>query len=238
MTGRVFLVTGASRGLGRKLVDGFLAEGHTVIGVARSPIEAWQGDAHERFDQRVCDLTDESAVKRLFSDLRKSHGRLDVLVNNAGAFSADLLLTASADRFGALLSANLLSAQVVTREAVKLMRPKGTGRVVSITSIAVAIPLMGNALYAATKVALESLMRGFAVEFKGSGITFNSLAISFLEETGMVDALPQVARSSYEARLLIPRPLRIEEILHVVRFFAAEDAASVTGQIMALGSPV
>ena len=238
MTDRVFLVTGASRGLGRRLVDGFLAEGHAVIGVARSPLEAWQGEAHERFDRQVCDLTDESAVKRLFSDIRKRHGRLDVLVNNAGAFSADLLLTASSERFGALLSANLLSAQVVTREAVKLMRPKGTGRVVSISSIAVTVPLTGNTLYAATKVALESLMRGFAVEFKGSGITFNSLAISFLEGTGMVEALPQAARSSYEARLLVPRPLRIEEILHVVRFFAAEEAASVTGQLVALGSPV
>ncbi len=237
MTEKVVLITGASRGLGRRLVDGFLADGWLVVGVARSPIEEWAGETDARFDRLVCDITDESMVKRLFSDIRKRHGRLDVLINNAGVFSSDLLLSASADRFGALLRANLVSAHVVTREAVKLMRPKGLGRVVSISSIAVAIPLTGNALYATTKVALESLMQGFAVEFRGSGVTFNSVSVSFLEDTGMVDALRPAARSIYEARLLAPAPLKIEEILHAVRFFTSDNASSITSQMITLGSP-
>lgn len=237
MTERLVVITGASRGLGCRMVDGFLADGWLVVGVARSPVEQWVGEANPRFEQHVCDITDESMVKRLFSDLRKRHGRLDVLINNAGAFSSDLLLSASADRFGSLLRANLVSAHVVTREAVKLMRPKGVGRVVSISSIAVAIPLTGNALYATTKIALESLMQGFAVEFRGSGITFNSVGVSFIEDTGMVDALRPAARGSYEARLLAPTPLKIEEILHAVRFFTSNDASSVTGQMITLGSP-
>lgn len=237
MNERVVLITGASRGLGRQLVDGFLADGWLVVGVARSATGEWAGEAHARFERHVCDITDESMVKRLFSDIRKRLGRLDLLVNNAGAFSSDLLLSASAERFSALLRANLVSAQVVTREAVKLMRPKGVGRVVSISSIAVAIPLTGNALYATTKIALESLMTGFAVEFRGSGITFNSIGVSFLEDTGMVGALRPAARVIYETRLLAPAPLKIGEILHAVRFFASDDAASVTGQMITLGSP-
>lgn len=237
MNRKIVLITGASRGLGSRIAEAFLAEGCLVVGVARSPVEAWQGVVHESFERHVCDITDESMVKRLFSDLRKRHGRLDVLINNAGAFSGDLLLTASADRFGALLRANLVSAQVVTREAVKLMRPKGTGRVVSISSIATSIPIVGNALYATTKIGLEALMQGFAVEFRGSGITFNSVGVSFLEDTGMVDALPPAARASYEARLLVPNSLKIDEIMHAVRFFTADEAGAVTGQLIALGSP-
>lgn len=234
---KVVLVTGASRGLGRRLVDGFLSDGCLVVGVARSPLDVWEGEANARFERHVCDITDESMVKRLFSDIRKRHGRLDVLVNNAGLFSSDLLLSASADRFNALLRTNLISTHVVTREAVKLMRPKGVGRVISISSIAVAIPLTGNALYATTKIALQSLMQGFAVEFRALGITFNSVGVSFIEDTGMVDALRPAARALYEARLLAPTPLKIEEILHAVRFFSSDDASSVTGQMITLGSP-
>jgi 3-oxoacyl-[acyl-carrier protein] reductase len=237
MIGKIVLITGASRGLGRRLADGFLADGWLVVGVARSPIETWEGETHERFERQVCDITDESMVKRLFSSLRKRFGHLDVLINNAGAFSSDLLLTANADRFSALLRANLISAQVVTREAVKLMRPKGLGRVVSISSVAVAIPLTGNALYATTKIGLEALMSGFAVEFKGSGVTFNSVGVSFIEDTGMVGALLPAARASYETRLLTPKPLTIGEILHAVRFFVSDDAAPITGQVITLGSP-
>lgn len=234
---KVVLITGASKGLGRRLVDGFLSDGYLVVGVARSPIDVWEGEANVRFERHVCDINDESMVKRLFSDIRKRYGRLDVLVNNAGLFSSDLLLSASADRFGALLRTNLISAHVVTREAVKLMRPKGAGRVISISSIAVAIPLTGNALYAASKIALQSLMKGFAVEFKALGITFNSVGVSFIDDTGMVDALRPAARAFYEARLLAPEPLKIEEILHAVRFFSSDDASSVTGQMITLGSP-
>ena len=237
MTCQVVLVTGASRGLGSRMAEGFLSKGCLVIGLARSPVESWEGEHNDRFERHVCDITDESMVKRLFSDLRKRHGRLDALINNAGAFSSDLLLTASAERFGSLLRANLVSAQVVTREAVKLMRPKGFGRVVSISSIATAIPLTGNALYSITKVGLETLMQGFAVEFKGSGITFNSIGISFLEDTGMVNALNHAARTSYESRLLEPHPLRIGEIMHALGFFLSDQAGAVTGQQITLGSP-
>ena len=231
-------MTGASRGLGHRIAEAFLAEGFLVIGVARSPLDTWEGSSAELFERHICDITDESMVKRLFSDLRKRHGRLDLLVNNAGVFSSDLLLTASAERFANLLRANLVSAQIVTREAVKLMRPKGFGRVISISSIAATIPLTGNALYATTKVGLEALMQGFAVEFKGSGITFNSVAISFIEDTGMVNALNHAARANYESRLLEPHPLKIGEIMHALRFFLSEQAGAVTGQQITLGSPV
>lgn len=238
MTSRVVLVTGASRGLGRRLADGLADDDTVVIGLARSAIEDWERPEVEGFEPHVCDVTDESQVKRLFSDIRKRHGQLDLVVNNAGAFSGQVLLTASADRFAALMQSNLISAHLVTRESVKLMSPKRAGRVVSISSIAAAIPITGNALYASTKLALEALMRSFAVEFRGSGITFNSVAISFLEGTGMVDALRPEARAAYESRLLAPAPLHIDEIVQAIRYLASPSASTVTGQLISLGSPL
>ena len=238
MTSRVVLVTGASRGLGRRLVDGLTDDDTVVIGLARSTIEDWERPEAEGFEPHVCDVTDESQVKRLFSDIRKRHGQLDLVVNNAGAFNGQVLLTASAERFAALMQANLISAHLVTRESVKLMSPKRAGRVVSISSIAAALPMTGNALYASTKLALEALMRSFAVEFRGSGITFNSVAISFLEGTGMVDALRPEARAAYEARLLAPPPLHIDEIVQAIRYLASPSARSITGQLISLGSPL
>jgi 3-oxoacyl-[acyl-carrier protein] reductase len=234
---KIVLITGASRGLGARLVRSFLSQGWMVIGVARSSIDVWEGEADLLFERQSCDITDESMVKRLFSDIRKRHGRLDALINNAGAFSADLLLTASGDRFRMLLQTNLVGSHLITREAVKLMRPRGFGRVVNISSIAAVIPMAGNALYATSKAALESLAKGYAVEFKGGGVTFNSIRVSFVEDTNMVGALKSAARGSYEARLLVPEPLMIEEIMHALNFFISEDAPSITGQIITLGSP-
>lgn len=237
MNDRVALITGASRGIGRQLAGGLVAEGWTVVGLARSAVEQWEGEAHDRFERLVCDISDESAVKRAFSEVRKRFGRLDLLINNAGAFSGELVLMASGERFANVLRGNLVNTLVVTREAVKLMRSKGNGRVVGVSSIATQIPLPGNALYAASKLGMESLMRGFAVEFRGSGITFNHIAVSFLENTGMVEALKPEARAQYEARLLVPRGLKLDELLATIRFFAADEAATVTGQGIALGSP-
>ncbi len=75
------------------------------------------------------------------------------------------------------------------------------------------------------------------MEFRGTGITFNSIGVSFIEETGMVDALGSAARVIYEARLLSSAPLKIEEILHALRYFISNNASSVTGQMITLGSP-
>ena len=237
MTKGVVLITGASRGLGRKLADKFLFDDWLVIGLARSPLQTWVGEEHPHFERYVCDITDESMVKRFFSSLRKQYGQLDVLINNAGIFSGDLLLSATSDRYSDLFLANVVSAQLITREASKIMRFKGGGRVISISSIAVDIPITGNTLYASTKSALECLMRGYAVEFKGSGITFNSVAISFVENTGMLDSLKPAARELYESRLLESAPLKIDEIMHVLCFLISDHSRPVNGQTISLGSP-
>jgi 3-oxoacyl-[acyl-carrier protein] reductase len=237
MTATVVLVTGASRGLGAAMAGELAAFGETVIGVSRTPPDEWQGGAAIDYDKRVCDITDESSVRHLFAAIRHEYGALDTLLNNAGMFSGDLLLTTGRDRFASILQANLLGAHLMTREAVKLMRPMSRGRVVSISSVATSIPQVGNSLYGIGKGALERLMRDYAVEFRGSGITFNCVAVSFFEDSGMASALKPEARERYEARLLVPRAVGVGEVLGAVRYFRSDEAATVTGQVIDLGSP-
>jgi 3-oxoacyl-[acyl-carrier protein] reductase len=229
------VVTGASRGVG-SLVAGALAErGHSVTGLARRPADEW--DCDERVARVECDLTDESGTRRAFSQLRKAGGGPDVLVHSAGMFSADLLGVASAARVAEVLAANVVAAHTVIREAAKEMRRGDFGRVVALSSIATRIPLPGNAVYGTSKIALEHLIRSYAIEFAGTGCTFNCLALSFVEATGMVDALRPEARAKYETRLAHPGSLGLDELMHAIEFLIAPAAAPVTGETLVLGGP-
>ncbi len=231
------VVTGASRGLGSELVKAFIETDHRVIGIARTPTGSWSVGSSENFVQLQCDLTDESMVKRVFSEIRKNGYAIGCLINNAGIFSSQLLQTSSSKHINEVFNSNLISALLATREVSKMMRLTGGGSVISISSIAASIRMPGNAIYGASKVALEELMRGFASEFKGSEITFNSIRISFLEGTGMVDSLTAEPRKHYEQRLLEPSALSIQEIFHSIQYFESNLSRSVTGQVLTLGSP-
>ena len=231
------IVTGASRGLGSELVGSLIENGYHVIGIARTPTELWSVEASENFVRFQCDLTDDSAVKRTFSAIRKNGYSISCLVNNAGMFSSQLIQTSSSNHFKDVLNSNLIGAFLATREVSKMMRLSEGGSVISISSIATSIRIPGNAIYGVSKVALEELMRGFATEFKDSGISFNCIRVSFVEGTGMVDSLTEEPRKKYESRLLKPHALSIQEILHAILFFESNLSRSVTGQVLTLGSP-
>lgn len=227
-------MTGASRGVGA-IVAGALAKDHDVVGLARSPVGEWACD--ERVTRTECDLTDESATRRAFSQLRKSGSGPDVLIHSAGMFSADLLGATSGARFADVLAANVVASQNVIREGIKEMRRNDFGRVVALSSIAARIPLTGNAVYGTSKVALEHVVRSYAVELAGTGLTFNCLALSFIEGTPMVEALQDDARRRYEARLSHPAAVTPAQLMHAIGFLIAEDAAAVTGETLVLGGP-
>lgn len=231
------IVTGASRGLGSDLAKKLIENGHHVIGIARTPTDSWLVAPSDSYLQVQCDLTDESMVKKTFSDFRKKGFAIGSLINNAGVFSSQLLQTSSSNHIRGVLNSNLISTLLTTREVSKIMRSTGGGSVISISSIAVSIRIRGNCIYGVSKVALEELMRGFAIEFRDSGITFNSLRISFVEGTGMVKSLASEPRIMYESRLLEPNSLSVQEIYHAIQFFESNLARSITGQVLSLGSP-
>ena len=108
---------------------------------------------------------------------------------------------------------------------------------ISISSIATSIRIPGNSIYGISKLGLEELMCGFATELKDSGITFNSIRVSLVENTGMVSSLSDTPKRIYESRLLAPGVLTISEVLHTIQFFQSNLAKSITGQVLTLGSP-
>ena len=234
---RVVLVTGASRGIGSQLCEYFLDSGCRVIGIARSETDSWQLANHKDLSKYKCDATSESEVKVLFSSLRKELGAVDLLINNVGQFHGQLLQLTSSEQFMTILRTNLLTAHLVTREYAKLMKPHGRGCAVSISSIATVLNLQGNATYGLAKSAVDSLMRSYALEYKDTGLTFNSVAVSFIENTTMTDRLSESVRASYTQRLLTSVPITINQLAQTIEFLATSNAKPITGQTIFLGSP-
>jgi 3-oxoacyl-[acyl-carrier protein] reductase len=158
-------------------------------------------------------------------------------VGNAGAFSADLAVLASAATVTKILQQNVVAGFVVAREAAKLMRPAGFGRIVTISSIAVRIPANGNAFYAASKAALQQITEVMALELADSGITLNTIGVSFVEGSGMYEQAKPEALEGYRSRLRVDRPISIDELAHAIDFFADPLAGAVTAQTVYFGGP-
>jgi 3-oxoacyl-[acyl-carrier protein] reductase len=233
---RTIVVTGTSRGIGRMLAEHYVAAGDLVIGCSRGEVDHPPSGSGS-YEHHVCDLGDELAVRHMFSAIRKAHGAPSLVVGNAGAFSADLALLATAANVSKVLQQNVVGGFVVAREAAKLMRPAGFGRIVTISSIAVPIVAMGNAFYAASKVALEKITEVMALELADSGITLNTIGVSFVEGSGMYEQAKPESLDGYRARLRVARAISIEELVHAVEFFADPLAGAVTAQTVYFGGP-
>jgi 3-oxoacyl-[acyl-carrier protein] reductase len=227
---RVALVTGTSRGIGRGLVDRFLRDGYRVVGCSRGDAPEVSGD----YVHACVDVTDEEAVHRWFADVRRSHDRIDVVVNNAGAVAigpAALTPTATVE---ALLRVNFLGTFLVCREAAKLMVRHRYGRIINFASVACGAHTAGAAAYAASKSAVIEFSRILAKELAARDITVNVVAPSMVD-TAMYGELSDDVASRYLEDLTIKRHCTHDEVEHVVSFFASQDAACVTGQVLYLG---
>ncbi|MDX2111082.1 MAG: SDR family oxidoreductase, partial [Verrucomicrobiota bacterium] len=206
---KVVLVTGTSRGLGRAIVGHYLELGHVVVGCSRKPSDL----VHARYRHYELDVTDESAVVSMIRDLVKTHGRLDVLVNNAGIASMNafaLTPTASVRR---ILETNVIAPFVMMREAAKIMMRARRGRMVNFTSVAVPLNLEGEAIYAASKAALESLTRTAAREFGQHGITVNAIGPTPIK-TDLIRGVPEAKLDALIQRQAIPRYGEIDDVLN------------------------
>ena len=226
----VALVTGSSRGIGRGLVDRFLGDGYRVVGCSRGDAPEVAGD----YVHACVDVTDEDAVRRWFADVRRSHERIDVVVNNAGAVAiapAALTPTATVET---MMRVNFLGTFLVCREAAKLMVRHRYGRIINFASVACGAHTAGAAAYAASKSAVIEFSRVLAKELAAREVTVNVVAPSMVD-TAMYGELSDDVASRYLENLTIKRHCTHEEVEHVVSFFASKDAGCVTGQVLYLG---
>ena len=227
---RVVLVTGASRGIGAWLTAHFAKRGDFVVGCSRGG----ESEESERVRHFQADVTDESQVRALLRFVQKTHGRLDISVNNAGVASMNPVLLTPGRSVDRIVNVNFRGTVLVSRESAKLMRKRRWGRIINLTSIAVPLHLEGEAIYAASKAAIEEFTRILARELAPFGITCNAVGPGPIK-TDLLKGVPDAKMQELLRRLPISRYTTFEEVANVIEFFASRSSDAVTGQILYLG---
>jgi 3-oxoacyl-[acyl-carrier protein] reductase len=228
--GKVAVVTGASRGIGHLLVEYLLGEGAQVAGISRGEV----ADAPEGYTHYAVDVTDARAVQMAFARMARAHGRVDIVINNAAVLTSQYAMIMPAANAQAMVDINLLGTFYVTREAAKVMRKAGSGRIINIGSMAASLEPIGDSLYAATKAGVSTMAAVFSKEFSTFNVTCNTIGVTAIP----TDMLAQHDRAVIDAiieRLPVPRYAEPDDIFNVVDFFASDRSSYITAQTVFLG---
>ncbi len=233
LTGRVVLVTGGTRGVGRGISEAFLDAGATVVTCSRSDVaedDLPRTDVAAVRRHHVCDVRDAEAVEQLVDAIAAEHGRLDVLVNNAGGAPFALAADASPRFHGKITELNLLAPLTLMQAANRVMQAQADGgAIVNVSSVSALRPSPGTAAYGAAKAGLDSLTRSLAVEWAPK-VRVNAMDVGLVRTEqshlhyGDEDGLAAVARTVPLGRLAEPR-----DVGHVAAFLASPLAAYVSG---------
>lgn len=226
----VTLITGTSKGIGQFLAQYYVRQGHHVMGCSRSEID-WSLEGYEHF---IADVSDEVAVKKLFSVGRKRYGRLDNLINNAGIASMNHSILTPISTVHNVFNTNVVGTFLFCREAAKIMQKNGYGRIVNFSTVATPLKLEGEAVYAASKAAVLSLTEVLARELAEFGITVNSVGPTPVE-TDLIRSVPKEKLDRLLARQAIPRFGTFDDIANVVDFYLRKESDFITGQNLYLG---
>jgi 3-oxoacyl-[acyl-carrier protein] reductase len=237
LSGRVALVTGASRGIGRAIALMLAGQGATVVAAARGenarPVsdEIVAGGGKAEFVP--LDVTVPGAADETVAGLVARHGRIDVLVNNAGIAKDQLMLRMKRDDWDTVIATNLTAAFALTQAVLKPMIRQRGGRIVSISSVVGQSGNAGQANYAASKAGLIGFSKAVALEVASRGITVNVVAPGLIA-TDMTQALTNGARGEWESRIPLKRLGSPDDVAAAVCFLASNEASYITGQVIAV----
>jgi len=234
LEGKVALVTGASRGIGKAIADLLGTQGATVVGTATT--EAGADAITQRFAEAgirgrgMClDVGDEASVDDVIKQIGDTFGPITILVNNAGITRDNLLMRMKNDEWFSVLNTNLSSVYRLSKACLRGMMKAKTGRIVNIASVVGASGNAGQTNYAAAKAGMFGFTKSLAQEVGSRGITVNSVAPGFID-TDMTRELPDSQRDALLGSIPLGRLGRPEEIAAVVAFLASDAAAYVTGE--------
>ena len=231
------LVTGASRGIGAAIAKKLAARGFMVIinyGHSSAAAEEVKNQIEQAGGQAVLmqgDVSSGDDVDRMFKDIKKTWGRLDVLVNNAGINRDTLLVRMKEDQWDAVLSTDLKSVFFTTKAAASLMMRQRSGSIINIASVGGITGNAGQANYAAAKAGVIGFTKSAAKELAARGIRVNAIAPGFIE-TDMTDAIPEKIREGMLETIPLRRGGKAEDVANAVAFLASDDAGYITGQVL------
>jgi 3-oxoacyl-[acyl-carrier protein] reductase len=228
---QVFVISGTSRGIGKHLAQYYSDIGNIVYGFSRSD----SGFKHENYHHHIVDIANDNEISEFVRLVKREAHRIDVLICNAAIAPANIPgIATNSSILTQCVDINFKGSFNLLREISKVMLQKKYGRVICFSTMAAGLHDSGAALYASTKAAITETAKIFAKEMAQYNITYNVVAPSVVK-TGMSDALGDEIIKNAIQRLVIKRPLEMDEITYACDFFIQPEAGHITGQTIYLG---
>ncbi len=236
LDGKIVLVTGATRGIGKAIALTLGGAGATVIGTATS--EEGARNVSQMLDDEkisgkgiVLNVTDNDQVSNVEESIKNDFGSVDILVNNAGITRDNILLRMKEDEWEDIINTNLSSIYKMSKSVLRGMIKKRSGRIISITSVVGAMGNAGQSNYGAAKAGIIGFTKSLAREVGVRGVTVNAIAPGFIE-TDMTDSLPEDQKKALALQIPMGRLGTADEVAQAVLFLAGDGGSYITGQTL------
>lgn len=227
------LITGTTKGIGKYLAEYYLSKKYAVFGTGRTESTI----SHSDYSHFQCDVSVEEEVKECIKQIKQKSERIDVLINNAGIASLNHTLLTPASTIDKVFNTNFKGTFLFAREAGKWMQKNKNGRIVNFTTVAVPLNLEGEAVYASSKSAVETLTRIMAKELGSFGITVNAIGPCPVE-TNLIKTVPKDKIQKLLDHQAIKKYGEFKDIANVIDFYIKPESDFITGQTIYLGGVI